>query len=44
MRQMTKAFHEVVKVYEENEVNMRTAAYMVAIRRVIEAMKLRGWV
>jgi glutamate dehydrogenase/leucine dehydrogenase len=34
---MVKAFREVVDVSEKNKVNMRTAAYMLAISRVAEA-------
>ncbi len=41
---MTKAFHEVYKMHKEKNVDMRTAAYMVAVVRVVEAMKLRGWI
>ncbi len=41
---MTKAFWDVVKMYEEKKVDMRTAAYLVAVQRVAEAMRLRGWV
>jgi glutamate dehydrogenase len=41
---MTDAFHAVVAMAEERTVYMRNAAYMVAIDRVVRAMKLRGWV
>ena len=41
---MTRAFHEVYKMHKEKNVDMRTAAYMVAVVRVVEAMKLRGWI
>lgn len=41
---MTKAFHDVLAVSLEHKVDMRTAAYMVAVQRVAEAMRLRGWV
>ncbi len=41
---MTKAFNEVLNVYEEKKINTRMAAYIVAVNRVVEAMKLRGWV
>jgi glutamate dehydrogenase (NAD(P)+) len=41
---MTKAFHAVLEVSRQHKVDMRTAAYMVAVRRVAEAMRLRGWV
>lgn len=41
---MTKAFNDVYKMYKEKGVDMRTAAYMVAVKRVVESMKLRGWI
>ncbi|MDP3062231.1 MAG: Glu/Leu/Phe/Val dehydrogenase, partial [Chloroflexota bacterium] len=42
-KRMTVAFHLVLKTSLEHKVNMRVAAYMVAVARVAEAMKLRGW-
>jgi len=41
---MTRAFHGVHRMYEREKVNMRQAAYLVAVARVAEACKLRGWV
>ncbi len=41
---MTKAYHSVYNMHKEKDVHMRLAAYMVAVARVAEAMKLRGWV
>lgn len=41
---MTKAFNDVYDMHVKHEVNMRMAAYMLAVQRVAEAMKLRGWV
>lgn len=41
---MVKAFNTVFRTYKENDVNMRTAAYMAAIKRLDEAMRVRGWV
>jgi len=43
-KKMTDAFAAVLAVSLENKLDMRTAAYMVAVKRVAEAMKLRGWV
>jgi len=43
-KKMTKAFADVLAVSLDYQVDMRTAAYMVAVQRVAEAMKLRGWV
>lgn len=41
---LTAAFHAVLETSLAKKVYMRNAAYMVAIGRVVEAMKLRGWV
>ena len=41
---MTKAFNDVYEVYKSRKVNMRVAAYLVAVSRVAEACKLRGWI
>ncbi|MFQ5869581.1 MAG: Glu/Leu/Phe/Val dehydrogenase, partial [Candidatus Zixiibacteriota bacterium] len=41
---MTRAFHDVYSMQKKHNVHMRMAAYMVAIERVAEVMKLRGWV
>ncbi|RLE16002.1 MAG: glutamate dehydrogenase [Acidobacteria bacterium] len=41
---MKKAFWSVVETAEKYNVNNRTGAYVVAVGRVAEAMKLRGWV
>jgi glutamate dehydrogenase len=40
---MTQAFHDVLDMGLSHKVYMRDAAYMVAIDRVVKAMKLRGW-
>lgn len=40
---MIKAFDEIWNLKEEHNITMRTAAYMISIKRVAEAMKLRGW-
>ena len=39
---MTRAFHRVLDVSLQEKVDMRTAALMVAVRRVAEATRLRG--
>ncbi|MFQ6090501.1 MAG: Glu/Leu/Phe/Val dehydrogenase, partial [Candidatus Bipolaricaulia bacterium] len=41
---MTKAFHAVLEMQRQKGVHMRLAAYLVAVQRVAEAMRLRGWV
>lgn len=43
-KKMTKAFNDVYSLYKERKVHPRLAAYLVAVQRVVEAMKLRGWV
>jgi glutamate dehydrogenase (NAD(P)+) len=40
---MTSAFKEVLKMSIEKKVNMRVAAYLVAVKRVADAVRLRGW-
>ena len=40
---ITRAFHHVLSVYKERAgIDMRTAAYMVAVKRVAETMRWRG--
>ncbi len=41
---MKVAFNSVYSMSKERNIYMRDAAYMVAIQRVVTAMKLRGWV
>ncbi len=41
---MKTAYHAVVAASKMYKINMRQAAYVVAVQRVVEAMKLRGWV
>jgi glutamate dehydrogenase (NAD(P)+) len=42
---MTKAFHDVYELYAgRKDIQMRQAAYMIAITRVAEACRLRGWI
>jgi len=43
-QKMTNAFHAVLDMSVKRSVYTRNAAYMVAIDRVNQAMKLRGWV
>jgi glutamate dehydrogenase (NAD(P)+) len=43
-KKMTAAYHSVLSTSREYKINMREAAYVRAIERVVEAMKLRGWV
>lgn len=41
---MTAAFHAVHNMAQRKKVHNRLAAYLVAVERVAEAAKLRGWV
>jgi glutamate dehydrogenase (NAD(P)+) len=41
---MSAAYANVYAAAEKYNINMRQAAYVVAVERVVEAMKLRGWV
>ncbi|WP_206813071.1 Glu/Leu/Phe/Val family dehydrogenase [Paradesulfitobacterium ferrireducens] len=42
---MSQAFHGVYDLYKSRkDVNMRVAAYMLAVKRVAEGMEVRGWI
>ena len=41
---MTKAFRAVYELAQDKNLYMRDAAYIIAINRVADAVKLRGWV
>lgn len=43
-RKMSEAYETVLLVSRQRGVDMRKAAYAVAVERVIEAMRWRGWV
>ncbi len=43
-KKMTAAFHAVHEAAQQHKVNNRMGAYVVAVGRVAEACKLRGWV
>lgn len=40
---MTKAYRSTVEQSKKYEIHNRMGAYMISIERVIDAMKLRGW-
>jgi len=42
-KKMTRAYHEVFDTSKRHGINMRKAAYVVAVQRVVDAMKVRGW-
>ncbi len=41
---MSVAYHSVLNTSRKYGINMREAAYVIAVERVVEAMKLRGWI
>ncbi len=43
-KKMTAAFHAMYEVAKAYGVNNRVAAYLVAVSRVAEAVRMRGWV
>ena len=43
-KKMTPAYHSVLETSKKYNINMRQAAYVVAVKRVVEAMSDRGWV
>ena len=42
-KKMARAFHDVLSESLKRKVSMRVAAYIVAVARVAETMRLRGW-
>ena len=43
-QKMIDAFHAVHQAAERYDIDHRVAAYLIAVARVAEACKLRGWV
>ncbi len=43
-RKMVQAYDAVRKTSQKEKFNMRQAAYVVAVKRLVEAMRTRGWV
>jgi len=43
-KRMSAAYYSVLDTSRHHGINMREAAYVVAVRRVVEAMKARGWI
>ncbi|MDR7079072.1 glutamate dehydrogenase [Neobacillus niacini] len=41
---MIRAFHQVYETSKSKNVNMRIAAYMVGVRKMVEASEFRGWI
>ena len=43
-KKMTTSYHSVLNTSKRFNINMRKAAYIVSVLRVVEAMKSRGWI
>jgi glutamate dehydrogenase (NAD(P)+) len=43
-KKMTDAYLSVLDAARKYDINLRPAAYVVAVERVVETMKTRGWV
>jgi glutamate dehydrogenase (NAD(P)+) len=43
-KRISAAYHAVLNTSRQYKINMRQAAYILAVKRVVEAMKVRGWV
>lgn len=43
-KKMVTSYHSVLNTSKKYKINMRQAAYVVAVERVAEAMRLRGWI
>lgn len=41
---MINAFHQIYEISNLNHINLRTAAYMVGVRKMVEASAFRGWI
>lgn len=41
---MVDAYHQVSELADQYQTDLRTAAYMKSIKRVVEAMEARGWI
>lgn len=40
---MVKAFNDIIVIKEKYDIDVRKAAYVMSIKRIADAMKLRGW-
>ncbi len=43
-KKMVQAYDAVQKTARKEKISMRQAAYVVAVKRLVEAMRMRGWV
>jgi glutamate dehydrogenase (NAD(P)+) len=43
-KRMTAAYQAVLATSKKYKINMRQAAYVISVKRVVDAMQMRGWV
>jgi glutamate dehydrogenase len=43
-RKMVSAFQQIYEISKNSNVNLRVAAYMVGVRKMVEASEFRGWI
>jgi glutamate dehydrogenase (NAD(P)+) len=43
-KRMTAAYQAVLATSKKYKINMRQAAYVISVKRVVDAMQARGWV
>ncbi|HSW57789.1 MAG TPA: Glu/Leu/Phe/Val dehydrogenase [Dehalococcoidales bacterium] len=43
-KRISSAYHSVLDTSRQYKINMRQAAYVVSVKRVVDAMKTRGWI
>ncbi|WHX99811.1 Glu/Leu/Phe/Val dehydrogenase [Neobacillus sp. DY30] len=41
---MITAFHKIYEISQISQVNLRTAAYIVGLRKIVEGAEFRGWI
>jgi len=43
-QRITNALREVWEISKKMKLDLRTSAYVLALRRVVDAMRARGWI
>jgi glutamate dehydrogenase (NAD(P)+) len=43
-KRISSAYQSVLETSRSYNINMRQAAYVLAVKRVVDAMKTRGWI
>ncbi|MEH7010308.1 Glu/Leu/Phe/Val dehydrogenase [Neobacillus niacini] len=43
-RKIVRAFHQIYEISKISNVNLRVAAYMVGVKKMVEASAFRGWI